>query len=290
MPFHDKKLYFVEQLTVNIGVIMDTVLCKDCKHSFRTRDILSLLFWSSGIDYKCRKAFTEKSDDGHLFKCFINVRNYLDARKLSELTPSFEINEKELIMFFKKNGIYSKEMEKSIKDFFKKQYLKKTFWSYLNNYGIDIPSSYKEIYDAIFLNEHSLNGTKINVYFVHESNQIKLADGTNTTFDGNNPDIRYAGGGVIPSINKPYKLVVKISNINQPNEIVSRGIKNKYKGSYAKIFDILNENSIFNEIESVEDILVKNDLYVFFVNYFGSDDYDKIASLKNVEIFNNNEI
>jgi hypothetical protein len=150
-------------------------------------------YFTDNIKYA--KAFTEKSDDGHLFKCFINVRNYLDARKLSELTPSFEINEKQLIMFFKKNGIYSKEMEKSIKDFFKKQYLKKTFWSYLNNYGIDIPSSYKEIYDAIFLNEHSLNGIKINVYFVHESNQIKLADGTNTTFDGNNPDIRYAGGG-----------------------------------------------------------------------------------------------
>jgi hypothetical protein len=86
-------------------------------------------YFTDNIKYA--KAFTEQSDDGHLFKCFINVRNYLDARKLSELTPSFEINEKQLIMFFKKNGIYSKEMEKSIKDFFKKQYLKKTFWSYL---------------------------------------------------------------------------------------------------------------------------------------------------------------
>jgi hypothetical protein len=30
---------------------------------------------------------------------------------------------------------------------------------------------------------------------VFNSNQIKLADGTNTTFDGNNPDIRFNGGG-----------------------------------------------------------------------------------------------
>jgi hypothetical protein len=160
-------------------------------------------YFTDNIKYA--KAFTEKSDDGHLFKCFINVRNYLDARKLSELTPSFEINEKELIIFFKKNGIYSKEMEKSIKDFFKKQCLKKTFWSYLRNYGFVIPSSYKEIYDAIFLNEHSLNGTKINVYFVHESNQIKLADGTNTTFDSNNPDIRYAEGGSIEEVKNYLK-------------------------------------------------------------------------------------
>ena len=33
------------------------------------------------------------------------------------------------------------------------------------------------------------------VYFVFEPNQIKLADGTNTTFDANNPDIRFEKGG-----------------------------------------------------------------------------------------------
>ena len=33
------------------------------------------------------------------------------------------------------------------------------------------------------------------VCVVFESNQIKLADGTNTTFDGNNPDIRFDDGG-----------------------------------------------------------------------------------------------
>ena len=38
---------------------------------------------------------------------------------------------------------------------------------------------------------------KGDVYFVHYSNQIKLADGTNTTFDSSNPDIRYAGGGSV---------------------------------------------------------------------------------------------
>jgi hypothetical protein len=35
-------------------------------------------------------------------------------------------------------------------------------------------------------------------YIVLNSNQIKLADGTNTTFDGGNPDIRYAKGGYVP--------------------------------------------------------------------------------------------
>ena len=34
-------------------------------------------------------------------------------------------------------------------------------------------------------------------YTAFEPNQIKLADGSNTTFDGNNPDIRYSKGGQI---------------------------------------------------------------------------------------------
>jgi predicted amidophosphoribosyltransferase/GNAT superfamily N-acetyltransferase len=42
-----------------------------------------------------------------------------------------------------------------------------------------------------------LEGDIIQSYAVFEPNQIKLADGTNTTFDGNNPDIRFANGGVM---------------------------------------------------------------------------------------------
>lgn len=36
---------------------------------------------------------------------------------------------------------------------------------------------------------------KDNLYIMYNPNQIKLADGTNTTFDGGNPDIRFAEGG-----------------------------------------------------------------------------------------------
>ena len=38
-------------------------------------------------------------------------------------------------------------------------------------------------------------------FIVLEPNQIKLADGTNTTFDANNPDIRYKNGGNIDTFN-----------------------------------------------------------------------------------------
>lgn len=46
-----------------------------------------------------------------------------------------------------------------------------------------------DVYDSI---NQNLGG---NIYIATSSNQIKLADGTNTTFDANNPDIRYKDGG-----------------------------------------------------------------------------------------------
>jgi len=43
----------------------------------------------------------------------------------------------------------------------------------------------------------NLSGT---VAAIWNPNQIKLADGSNTTFDGNNPDIRFDDGGLIPEM------------------------------------------------------------------------------------------
>jgi ribosomal protein S18 acetylase RimI-like enzyme len=52
-------------------------------------------------------------------------------------------------------------------------------------------------------------GRQTDTTIVFEPNQIKLADGSNTTFDGNNPDIRYTGGGEArPFTDDGNKLVV----------------------------------------------------------------------------------
>jgi hypothetical protein len=64
---------------------------------------------------------------------------------------------------------------------------------------------------------------------VRQSNQIKLADGTNTTFDGNNPDIRFDEGGEVD----------KIKNIFLENGFTEDDLKT-----------ILEENdNYFNQIE-----------------------------------------
>jgi hypothetical protein len=74
---------------------------------------------------------------------------------------------------------------------------------YINSYDIQ-PKNTSDVivlrgeYDFILhkklLKEES---EEIQEIVVFEPNQIKLADGTNTTFDSNNPDIRYKNGGNI---------------------------------------------------------------------------------------------
>ena len=53
-------------------------------------------------------------------------------------------------------------------------------------------------------------------YICFESNQIKLADGTNTTFDSTNPDIRYKDGGrTIAQTPAPKSERIKGSSVNK---------------------------------------------------------------------------
>jgi len=66
----------------------------------------------------------------------------------------------------------------------------------------------KEIIDWIKNNNYdgymSYEGNEDNIA-VFNSNQIKLADGTNTTFDGSNPDIRFDYGGSIEEVKNYLK-------------------------------------------------------------------------------------
>lgn len=66
-------------------------------------------------------------------------------------------------------------------------------------------------------------GKDIQTTFVtFEPEQIKLADGTNTTFDGGNPDIRYAEGGNIDSFWSWYTSWVKGFNGKAMNIFISK--------------------------------------------------------------------
>jgi len=58
----------------------------------------------------------------------------------------------------------------------------------------------ENIVDAFVQTEELKKELLSNVYLVFDSKNIKLADGTNTTFDAGNPDIRFDGGGEIREI------------------------------------------------------------------------------------------
>ena len=118
-----------------------------------------------------------------------------------------------------------------------------------------------DIYDGVIFNNINDNwfddemGDTQNVYFSINPEQIKLANGSNTTFDSNNPDIRYAGGGNIndDDIRVFEELYHGTSKIRS-DEIISNGFSLSNQGeksglgsvngiSLTSDFDIAQEHS-----------------------------------------------
>jgi hypothetical protein len=65
-----------------------------------------------------------------------------------------------------------------------------------------IKSAKNKGFDGLIIkNALDIGGGNYEQYVSFHSNQIKLADGTNTTFDAENPDIRYAKGGKVDIVN-----------------------------------------------------------------------------------------
>ena len=100
---------------------------------------------------------------------------------------------------------------------------------------------------------------KWNYFIAGEPNQIKLADGSNTTFDSNNPDIRYAGGGDIEKY--------KIFNIQKKGNYINFYIGNNkigyveyyyYGGNISDNIEIFHDEFYMAMIELYEEYRGKN--------------------------------
>jgi hypothetical protein len=136
--------------------------------------------------YKLRK------DNTVFLPCFLNIRilyeindvgdfqypeRYIDELIDIKLITEDEAEENDFYGFFKENNL-------NVRNFL------------LNKYK----------YDFGFIYENKIEGVG-NSFIILKPNQIKLADGTNTTFDMKNPDIRFAEGG---RTSKPAYSVVGI--------------------------------------------------------------------------------
>ena len=138
------------------------------------------------------------------YQYFAKNKNY--ARVHGYITKDFFLNIRDILDFnyynniLIENGIYadySKDGIFQISDEIEKE---KPYLSQIIKVSNEIPDLSFEIKnklktsDGFYGYEKGFYGLEES-YVVKKSNQIKLADGTNTTFDTANPDIRYVDGG-----------------------------------------------------------------------------------------------
>lgn len=118
-------------------------------------------------------------DNPKMFVCFLSIKNPLQVDDMGFWTAqNFEF-------IFKKNNI---EYNKSVSFLYGEYPSTNDILDALKQAGVD-GFIYSNIYEGDGLS-----------YSIFSPNQIKLADGTNTTFDENNPDIRYNNGGNMKSV------------------------------------------------------------------------------------------
>lgn len=86
------------------------------------------------------------------------------------------------------------------------------------------------------------------IYIVANSNQIKLADGSNTTFDGENPDIRFKEGGrTISQTPAPKKEQIYGSEKNKPESSKDTKSAEKIEFSEQTLESIKNKVEAHNQ-------------------------------------------
>ena len=116
-----------------------------------------------------------------------------------------------------------------------------------------------------FKYENKLEGDG-NSYIVCEPNQIKLADGSNTTFDSNNPDIRFEEGGSIETLISKGILELKTFD-TKPEHALAYGLKSKNPLYFQTIY-VLKEhrlNGIGNmALQHIDEYAIKNGYDLIF--------------------------
>ena len=143
---------------------------------------------SKGIYFSTKKEVAElyttsvwQNSVGRVFDCFLNIRNI-------DVYDTFKL----------KSNIYQSEFN---------YYNNLVIKSKKNNFDGIRWDNFIDVPDLRTLYPNEPIDYLATTFIVFEPNQIKLADGSNTTFDGNNPDIRYAGGGSVNVIDvKQYNV------------------------------------------------------------------------------------
>ena len=166
------------------------------------------------LDSKKPLFFKERSDINLFFNDAVNgfSENNLEYER-NDIEYQKEFNEqmKKASSMFKIHGTESDIGKLTRKTFEEESTELLGEWAEKNN---DISVAQKKLmtdflknndYDSMVIeNDEGSFGRKTDATIVFDSNQIKLADGSNTTFDSSNPDIRFDDGGEITIDSKPF--------------------------------------------------------------------------------------
>jgi hypothetical protein len=152
-------------------------------------------------------AYGDSNDENYVvYDCFLSVKNPLELRSselkrdnflqvISEIYKNANLNNED----YENRMNFAQQYEDGYGLFklFEKPYWKGEYgyyWEWVFDY------CKKNGYDGFVMRDSDQSMQYyITTWVVLNPEQIKLADGTNTTFDGSNPDIRYAGGGEVNS-------------------------------------------------------------------------------------------
>jgi hypothetical protein len=156
-------------------------------------------FFTNNIDIAKKYMLVDHFDEirgGSITSVFMQSNKILDL-----LDFDLKIGQDDFIQGLIKKGINFNNgynyLENKILDFNPDNY---KYWGYNVFDYFDVFPELRNLFmengfNSVIFYEMSRTYSKYKVYVAFESNQIKLADGTNTTFDGSNPDIRFSNGG-----------------------------------------------------------------------------------------------
>jgi GNAT superfamily N-acetyltransferase len=208
--------------------------------------------WVTGYDYANRMAF-DSSERGMIneenFSYYSNLTpKSKDAIKDGEIVRKLNVDRKAMVD--KLNDLSFSDSYERFKTDIYKQEGKTSYDANVGGLGMSLSNSTETInkyrnwlnengYDGIIIKNTRFDkrsaGRKNDQYVSLYPAQIKLADGSNSTFDGENPDIRYENGGLITEDN------IEVFGLNNYTSSKKSG---RFYHIYAKrkIGDELDEN------------------------------------------------
>ena len=161
------------------------------------------------------------------------------------------------------------------------------FYAYIQEFQEEIKSQLKVLgYDGIKLKVHR-NFDYAYAFF--DSNQVKLADGTNTTFDANNLDIRYEDGGLTKSLGMAMGNLKKNGIVlKDKNETITLIAYNT--GNQERKPSLYNKSLIYSSVKPIKSAneIIQNFDFQDFENF--SEDKLQDYRKSHLIIMNQNEV